>query len=259
MWRPPIQNHPKPSITEKRRNKAKYLTGNSIKLQFVKKTSMPNSVESLEYIKCLSSPRPFKGPSISIRYNCHKICSWSRRHTTTLKIRKKRHFTRWSTILLFASFSKIRVLRKVFSKQFCFIRCRKQHLRAVELAIYQKSREPSFREVMDSFVLLAYASLAASRTLLQWLLACLNFTLDSEDLFCWCKRKKWFLWTMAAAQAADNHGDKWGLTWYLRWGIYTSIQTWTHSQNSAEAPSWKISSNGISFKWSRRPSQSARE
>ena len=35
------------------------------------------------------------------------------------------------------------------------------------LAICQKSREPSFWEVMDSFVLLAYASLAASRTLLQ--------------------------------------------------------------------------------------------
>ena len=35
------------------------------------------------------------------------------------------------------------------------------------LAIRQKSLEPSFREVMDSFILLAYASLAASRTLLQ--------------------------------------------------------------------------------------------
>ena len=34
---------------------------------------------------------------------------------------------------------------------------------------------------MGSFVLVAYASLAASRTLLQWLLACLNFTLDSEE------------------------------------------------------------------------------
>ena len=42
------------------------------------------------------------------------------------------------------------------------------------LAIRQKSREPSFWEVMDSFVLLAYASLAALRTLLQRLLACLN-------------------------------------------------------------------------------------
>ena len=35
------------------------------------------------------------------------------------------------------------------------------------LAIRQKSREPSFWEEMDSFVLLAYASLAVSRTLLH--------------------------------------------------------------------------------------------
>ena len=52
------------------------------------------------------------------------------------------------------------------------------------LAICQKSREPSFWEVMDSFVLVAYVSLAVSRTLWQLLLACLNFALDSEDLFC---------------------------------------------------------------------------
>ena len=38
------------------------------------------------------------------------------------------------------------------------------------LAIRQKPREPSFREVTDFFVLLAYASFAASRTLLQRLL-----------------------------------------------------------------------------------------
>ena len=58
------------------------------------------------------------------------------------------------------------------------------------LAIHQKSQEPSFWEVMNSFVLLAYASLAASRTLLQRLPACLNFTLGSEDLSSWYKRKK---------------------------------------------------------------------
>ena len=52
------------------------------------------------------------------------------------------------------------------------------------LAICQKSREPSFWEVMESFALVAYASLAASRTLLQRLLACMNFPLDSKDLFC---------------------------------------------------------------------------
>ena len=65
------------------------------------------------------------------------------------------------------------------------------------------------------------------------------------------KMTKWFLWAMAAAQAAENQGDEWGLTWYFLWGTYTSIPTWTHSQTSlaaAEAPSlrstnlpWNIS------------------
>ena len=95
------------------------------------------------------------------------------------------------------------------------------------LAICQNSWEPSFSKVMDSLVLLAYASLAASRTLGQQLLACPNFTLDSEDLFYWYKQKSWFQWIMAAAQTAENHADEWGLTWYLRWGIYTSIPMWT--------------------------------
>ena len=74
------------------------------------------------------------------------------------------------------------------------------------LAICQKSREPGFWEVMDFLV--AHVSLAASITLLQRLLACLNFTLGSEDLFCWLKQtKKRFFRAMAAAQAAENHGD----------------------------------------------------
>ena len=42
------------------------------------------------------------------------------------------------------------------------------------LASRQKSSEPSFWEVMDAFVLLAYASSTASGTLLQRLLACLT-------------------------------------------------------------------------------------
>ena len=60
-----------------------------------KKTSMLNPVKSLGYIKCdsSSSSRPVKTPSNFIRYNCHKICSWSRRPK------------RWSTILLLTRFS----------------------------------------------------------------------------------------------------------------------------------------------------------
>ena len=86
-----------------------------------------------------------------------------------------------------------------------------------------RSWQPSFLEVMDSFVLVTYTSLVASKTLLQQLLTCLNFTLDSEDLFCWYKWKNWFLWTMASAQEAERHVNEWGLTWFLQWGIYASV------------------------------------
>ena len=48
----------------------------------------------------------------------------------------------------------MRVFRKVFDKQCCFIRCR-------------RPREPRFWAVIDSFVLLAYVILAASKTLLE--------------------------------------------------------------------------------------------
>ena len=115
------------------------------------------------------------------------------------------------------------------------------------LSICQKSWEPSFWEVMDSFVLLAYASLAASRTLLQRLLACLNFPLES----------RFILLVQMKRVISINHGDEWGLTWYFLWGIYTSIPAWTHSQNSlaaAEAVSLKISSHGPFLKSSWRPS-----
>ena len=55
------------------------------------------------------------------------------------------------------------------------------------LVMRQKFLEPRFWEVMDSLDLLR---LVASRILLQRLLACLNFTLNSEDLSFWYKQKK---------------------------------------------------------------------
>ena len=49
---------------------------------------------------------------------------------------------------------------------------------------------------MFSFVLLTYASLATSRTYLQQLHACLNLTLDSENLPVHTNEKSYFyeLW-----------------------------------------------------------------
>ena len=47
---------------------------------------------------------------------------------------------------------------------------------------------------MDSFILLAYSSLTASRTFLQ-LQACLNYTLESEDLSFWYEKSNFYeLW-----------------------------------------------------------------
>ena len=43
-------------------------------------------------------------------------------------------------------------------------------------------------------------------------LTMIGLTLDSEDLSFWQIWKKWFLLTTAAAEAAEKHGDEWGLT-----------------------------------------------
>ena len=95
LWRLPVQNHSKPFITEKRRNKAKYLTWNFIRLKFVKETSMVNLVESLGYIKCYTARVAqdlLTAPAILSDTNV-KICSWLRRPKPILKIRKKRHIS----------------------------------------------------------------------------------------------------------------------------------------------------------------------
>ena len=169
---------------------------------------------------------------------------------------------------------KIRVLRKVISKQSCFIRCRRQHLWANENRNYIRftfeniiSNSPKVRraKVLASDVFFCFSSIfkfgsfknpfAKITSLSEFYFRFKRFTLLIQT-------KKWFLWSMTGAQAAENHGDMWGLTWYLWWGVYASIPTWTHLQNSlaaAEALSLKISSHGTSLKWSWRLPQSAQK
>ena len=62
----------------------------------MKKTIMPNPAENLRYITSYSSssPTPIKSPSNSIKYNCKKILSWSRRPEPILKIREATFFKR---------------------------------------------------------------------------------------------------------------------------------------------------------------------
>ena len=74
-------------------------------LSFVKKTSMSNPVESPGYMKChsLSSPRPVKSHSNSIRYQCQRSAVDREDLKWCWESEKRPHFSRWSTILLFTS------------------------------------------------------------------------------------------------------------------------------------------------------------
>ena len=95
------------SRAKKRWNHVKHLAWNSIRRKLLKKASLPNPVNNLEYIS-LSSARPIKTSSNVISYNCQKICSWSIRPDLKpyWKSEKRSHFSGWSTFLLFTSFSK---------------------------------------------------------------------------------------------------------------------------------------------------------
>ena len=88
---------------------------------------------------------------------------------------------------------------------------------------------------MDLFVLLAYASLAASRTLFQQLLVCLNFTLDSYLLY----RYKWKVISMNYGSSTGGLKNmKMSEIWpdsFDEGYIPTLIPTWTQSQNSLAA------------------------
>ena len=82
---------------------------------------------------------------------------------------------------------------------------------------------------MDSFVLLAYASVAAWRTLLQRLLACLNFTLEAEDLSFWYKQKSDFyeLWQQHKQLKTMEMSEAWRDTFDERY-IHRFLPEPTH-------------------------------
>ena len=93
------------------------------------------------------------------------------------------------------------------------------------------------------FYLSAYTSLAASRTLLQRLLAYLNLTLNSEDLFCWCKQKIDFyeLWQQHKLLKSIEVSEVWPDTYDEGYIPEFTLKillkpltkpTWTNSQNS---------------------------
>ena len=111
------------------------------------------------------------------------------------------------------------------------------------LAIHQKSCEPSFREVMDSSVLVAYASLAVSSILLQQLLASLHLTLDSEDLFCWHKQK-----IEVISMNCGSSTQSWKPLWWVRLHLIFTMRDTYNNSNLNSLRKFNSSSRSTKFK-----------
>ena len=74
-------------------------------------------------------------------------------------------------------------------------------LRAL-LAICQKPREPSFWKVMDTFYFICKCTSSSFKNPFVTITSLPELCFRFRRYISWCKQKKWFRWTMAAAQAA---------------------------------------------------------
>ena len=111
LWRLPIQNHSKLPIFEKRQNETKYQSQIS-HLKFRKtwvckegRLARPCQKPWIHELYSPSSPRPNKSHSNFIRYNWRSVVD-QENLKPHWKSEKRPHFSRWSTSLLFTSFSK---------------------------------------------------------------------------------------------------------------------------------------------------------
>ena len=103
-------SHPLPPKTYYRQNKAKSTTWNSLRFEFVRKTSMSHPVKSHGYIKCHSSgsPRAIKIALGTVSEITVRRSAVARENLKTYwKSEKRPQFSSGSTNLLFTSFSKI--------------------------------------------------------------------------------------------------------------------------------------------------------
>ena len=162
--------------------------------------------------------------------------------------------------------SRLDFLGKVFRKQFYFIRWRRKHLQVVEWRRYSRftfventiTNSPEVSRVIflgnDGFF--CFISTCKFDSLKNPFVTITSLS----ELYFRFRRFVLLVQTKVVSMNYDSSTGRWkswrwvrwGLTWYFRWVIYTSIPTWTHSQNScaAEALSLKISSHGTSLKWS---------
>ena len=170
---------------------------------------------------------------------------------------------------------KIRVLRKVFSKQFCFIRCRRQHLRTVEQSRY--SRFTSVENTIGNSPKVPRAKFLGSDGLICSISICkfgifknpfATITSLSDFYF---RFRRFIILVETKKVISMNYGSctsSWKQWRWVRLDLKLSVRDiYINSYlnplikftSRSKALSLKISSHGTSLKWSCRLSQSARE
>ena len=122
-----------------------------------------------------------------------------------------------------------------------------------------KSHKSQVSGTRWTLVLLGYASLEASRTLLQKLLACLTFTLDSEDLFYWYTWQSDFygLWQQHKQLKTMEMKEAWPDT-YTHWVLWCTMhkelifllhQTLLGVPVKISEIRWIIFQKGLTYVW----------
>ena len=147
-----------------KRNKAKCLIWNTIKPTSMKKTNMPNPVESPSYINWYSSssPRPVKALAILSDTTVTMSVDDRKDLNHTGNQKKRPHFSRSSTILLFTSFSNILLTteRRLTGQWFLVANLSPTFLNTgtTNNTLQQSRKQDSFRHILKSSVSICESS-----------------------------------------------------------------------------------------------------
>ena len=102
----------------------------------------------------MGNPGPFKSPSNSIRYNCQKICSQSRRTKTIMEIRKKATFPQMMNNLIIYTFFKDFTNHRKKTNWVVVFSCRPfptfLNTRTTHMTFQQSRKQDSFRYILTT-------------------------------------------------------------------------------------------------------------
>ena len=123
--------------------------------------------------------------------------------------------------------------QEVFNKQFCFIRCRRQQLQAVEKRRYSRF---TFVEIPVShlpkvlrakflgsdrpFCFISICKFDGFKTFFAMITSLCELYFRFRRYILLVKMKRVISMSEVVAKVDENHREDWGLTWYLQWYIH---------------------------------------